>query len=135
MRSCARWRARSAPISAITVDRPGRSSVCGSWTRCSCAGADVSAQAGGSHATAPAADAALPITILLMGPTGAGKTELALALARRLPLDVVSVDSAMIYRGMDIGTAKPPADVLARTPHRLIDILDPAQSYSAERFR
>ena len=70
-----------------------------------------------------------------MGPTGAGKTELALALARRLPLDVVSVDSAMIYRGMDIGTAKPPADVLARTPHRLIDILDPAQSYSAERFR
>jgi len=70
-----------------------------------------------------------------MGPTGAGKTELALALAERLPLEVVSVDSAMIYRGMDIGTAKPPADVLARTPHRLIDILDPAQSYSAERFR
>jgi tRNA dimethylallyltransferase len=70
-----------------------------------------------------------------MGPTGSGKTELALALARGLPLDIVSVDSAMIYRGMDIGTAKPPVDVLARTPHRLLDILDPAESYSAERFR
>jgi tRNA dimethylallyltransferase len=70
-----------------------------------------------------------------MGPTGGGKTDLAIALTERLPLDVVSVDSAMVYRGMDIGTAKPAADVLARTPHRLIDMLDPAQSYSAERFR
>jgi tRNA dimethylallyltransferase len=70
-----------------------------------------------------------------MGATGSGKTELALALAERLPLEIVSVDSAMVYRGMDIGTAKPPADVLARAPHRLIDMLDPASSYSAERFR
>jgi tRNA dimethylallyltransferase len=73
--------------------------------------------------------------VLLMGPTGAGKTDLALALAERLPLEVVSVDSAMVYRGMDIGTAKPSADVLARAPHRLVDMLDPVQSYSAERFR
>jgi tRNA dimethylallyltransferase len=70
-----------------------------------------------------------------MGPTGSGKTDLALALAERLPVDVVSVDSAMVYRGMDVGTAKPTADVLARAPHRLIDMLDPARSYSAERFR
>jgi tRNA dimethylallyltransferase len=72
--------------------------------------------------------------ILLMGPTGAGKTELAVALAERLPLGIVSVDSAMIYRGMDIGTAKPPPDVLARAPHRLIDMLPPTASYSAGRF-
>jgi tRNA dimethylallyltransferase len=70
-----------------------------------------------------------------MGPTGSGKTDLALALAERLPVDVVSVDSAMVYRGMDVGTAKPTADVLARAPHRLLDMLDPARSYSAERFR
>ena len=78
---------------------------------------------------------ATPVSVLLMGPTGSGKTDLALELARRLPLELVSVDSAMVYRGMDVGTAKPPADTLARAPHRLIDILDPTESYSAERFR
>jgi tRNA dimethylallyltransferase len=72
---------------------------------------------------------------MLLGPTGAGKTDLAVALAARLPLDIISVDSAMVYRGMDIGTAKPAADVLARAPHRLIDMLDPTESYSAGRFR
>jgi tRNA dimethylallyltransferase len=69
-----------------------------------------------------------------MGPTGAGKTELAADLVARLPLEIVSVDSAMVFRGMDIGTAKPAPDLLARAPHRLIDQIDPAESYSAGRF-
>ncbi len=72
--------------------------------------------------------------VLLMGPTGSGKTELAAALVERLPLEIVSVDAAMVYRGMDIGTAKPPPELLARAPHRLIDLIDPAESYSAARF-
>ena len=72
--------------------------------------------------------------ILLMGPTASGKTELAISLCKRFPCDVVSVDSALVYRGMDIGTAKPDADTLSRTPHRLIDIRDPEQSYSAGEF-
>jgi tRNA dimethylallyltransferase len=71
---------------------------------------------------------------LIMGPTGAGKTDLALRLAEQLPVDIVSVDSAMVYRGMDIGTGKPSPDVLRRFPHRLVDILDPAESYSAGQF-
>jgi tRNA dimethylallyltransferase len=70
-----------------------------------------------------------------MGPTATGKTDLAVALVDRLPLAIVSVDSAMVYRGMDIGTAKPGPEVLARAPHRLIDICDPADAYSAARFR
>lgn len=73
--------------------------------------------------------------IFLMGPTASGKTDLAVELVRRLPVEIISVDSAMIYRGMDIGTAKPEAEVLAEAPHRLIDILDPAEAYSAARFR
>lgn len=72
--------------------------------------------------------------IFLMGPTGAGKSDIALALVDQFPLEIVSVDSAMVYRGLDIGTAKPSRDVLARVPHHLIDLLDPAQSYSAGRF-
>lgn len=70
-----------------------------------------------------------------MGPTASGKTALALHLVEQLPADIISVDSGQVYRGMDIGTAKPPPAVLARAPHRLIDILDPAESYSAGRFR
>lgn len=77
----------------------------------------------------------LPPAIFLMGPTAAGKTDLALELARVLPCDLISVDSALVYRGMDIGTAKPDKAVLAEFPHALIDILDPAQSYSAADFR
>jgi tRNA dimethylallyltransferase len=77
----------------------------------------------------------LPPAILLMGPTASGKTDLAVGLVERLPCEIVSVDSAMVYRGMDIGTAKPGPEVLARAPHRLIDILDPAESYSAALFR
>ena len=75
-----------------------------------------------------------PPAIFLMGPTAAGKTNLALELARELPCELVSVDSALVYRGMDIGTAKPSAEVLSDFPHRLIDIRDPAQSYSAAEF-
>lgn len=73
--------------------------------------------------------------ICLMGATATGKTDLAVRLAEQLPCDLISVDSALIYRGMDIGTAKPDAELLARAPHRLIDIKDPAQTYSAAEFR
>lgn len=72
--------------------------------------------------------------ICLYGPTAAGKTALAIALAQRLPADIISVDSALIYRGMDIGSAKPTAEELALAPHRLIDICDPSESYSAAQF-
>ena len=77
----------------------------------------------------------LPPAILLMGPTASGKTELAVELVKRLPCDIISVDSALVYRGMDIGTAKPDAATLEQAPHRLIDICDPAEAYSAARFR
>jgi len=70
-----------------------------------------------------------------MGPTASGKTELAIELAGHLPCGIISVDSAMVYRGMDIGTAKPAPDVLEGAPHRLIDIVDPSDPYSAARFR
>ena len=70
----------------------------------------------------------------LAGPTASGKTALALALARRWPVEIVSVDSALVYRGMDIGTAKPSAAEQAAAPHHLLDILEPAQSYSAAQF-
>ena len=69
----------------------------------------------------------------LAGPTASGKTALALAAAQRWPLEIISVDSALVNRGMDIGTAKPSAAERAGVPHHLIDILDPAQSYSAAR--
>jgi tRNA dimethylallyltransferase len=72
--------------------------------------------------------------ILLMGPTGAGKTDLAAALVGRFPLEIVSVDAAMVFRGMDIGTAKPGPELLARAPHHLVDLIDPAEGYSAARF-
>ena len=75
-----------------------------------------------------------PPAILLMGPTGAGKTALAAGLVARLPIEIVSVDSAMVFRGMNIGTAKPGPEMLARAPHHLIDLIDPAESYSAARF-
>ncbi|MBI2779398.1 MAG: tRNA (adenosine(37)-N6)-dimethylallyltransferase MiaA [Gammaproteobacteria bacterium] len=78
---------------------------------------------------------ALPPAIFLMGPTAAGKTDLALELVRHLPCDIISVDSTLVYRGMDIGTAKPGPDVLATAPHRLIDIRDPSEAYSAAQFR
>ncbi|MBL4611204.1 MAG: tRNA (adenosine(37)-N6)-dimethylallyltransferase MiaA, partial [Pseudomonas sp.] len=76
-----------------------------------------------------------PPVICLMGPTAAGKTDMALNLADRFPCELVSVDSALVYRGMDIGTAKPDAATLARYPHHLVDILDPAEAYSTALFR
>ncbi|HET6630444.1 MAG TPA: tRNA (adenosine(37)-N6)-dimethylallyltransferase MiaA [Woeseiaceae bacterium] len=72
--------------------------------------------------------------VCLMGPTASGKTELAVRLVESLPLAIVSVDSAMVYRGMDIGTAKPGQGVLERAPHRLIDIREPEETYSAGDF-
>lgn len=76
-----------------------------------------------------------PPAIFLMGPTASGKTGAAIALAERFPVQLINVDSAQIYRGMDIGTAKPDRETRERYPHRLMDILDPAERYSAARFR
>ncbi len=79
--------------------------------------------------------APLPPAVFLMGPTASGKTELALQLVQRAPFEIISVDSALVYREMNIGTAKPDAKELTVAPHRLIDICDPTESYSAARFR
>lgn len=76
-----------------------------------------------------------PLAIFIMGPTASGKTDLAIELVERLNAEIISVDSAMVYKGMDIGSAKPSAEELARAPHRLIDICDPAEPYSAALFR
>ena len=76
-----------------------------------------------------------PPAILIMGPTASGKTASAMALTERFPVELISVDSAQVFRDMDIGTAKPDRATLARYPHRLIDIISPEQSYSAARFR
>ena len=77
----------------------------------------------------------LPPAIFLMGPTASGKTGLAVALAQQLPVELISVDSALVYRGMDIGTAKPDAATLAQAPHHLIDLIEPTEAYSAAQFR
>lgn len=77
----------------------------------------------------------MPKAIFLMGPTGSGKTDLAVELYKRFPVEIISVDSALVYKGMDIGTAKPDAATLQHAPHRLIDFLDPSQAYSAADFR
>jgi tRNA dimethylallyltransferase len=73
--------------------------------------------------------------VFVLGPTASGKTAVALALAARFPAEIVSVDSVQVYRGMDVGTAKPDRAALARVPHHLVDILDPTEAYSAGRFR
>jgi tRNA dimethylallyltransferase len=81
------------------------------------------------------ANPAPPPAILLMGPTASGKTAVAVQLATTLPCEIISVDSALVYKGMNIGTAKPDAETLARAPHHLINIIEPHESYSAARFR
>jgi tRNA dimethylallyltransferase len=78
---------------------------------------------------------AAPPAILLMGPTASGKTAVAAAIAAALPCEIISVDSAQVYKHMNIGTAKPEAELLARTPHHLIDVIEPHERYSAARFR
>lgn len=78
---------------------------------------------------------ALPPVIFLMGPTASGKTHMALEIVKRFPCEIVSVDSSQVYRGMDIGSAKPPPEVLREVPHRLVDIRDPLEAYSAAEFR
>lgn len=85
--------------------------------------------------TEAASPAAPPDAVLLLGPTCSGKTALALDLAERFDVEIVSVDSALVYRGMDVGTSKPSPGLRARVPHHLIDICDPAERYSAGRFR
>ena len=77
---------------------------------------------------------ALPPVVCLLGPTASGKTAAALALAAHTPVEIISLDSALVYREMDIGTAKPTRDELASVPHHLIDIIDPVDSYSAAQF-
>jgi len=81
------------------------------------------------------AESRRPVVFCLMGPTASGKTALAVELVRRLPVEIVSVDSAQVYRGMDIGSGKPDRETLAIAPHRLLDIADPAEPYSAADFR
>lgn len=76
----------------------------------------------------------LPPAIFLMGPTASGKTAATIALVERLPIEIISVDSALVYRGMDIGTAKPDADTLRLAPHHLIDLITPLEQYSAAQF-
>ena len=76
-----------------------------------------------------------PLAVAIMGPTASGKTAAALAIASKIPAEIISVDSALVYRGMDIGTAKPSAEELASAPHHLIDIIDPTEAYSVAQFR
>src|SRR5687768_5390013 len=78
--------------------------------------------------------AAPPRALCIAGPTASGKTAAAMAIAGEMPVEIVSVDSALVYRGMDIGTAKPSAAERAQVPHHLVDVLDPAQAYSAAQF-
>lgn len=77
----------------------------------------------------------LPPAIFLMGPTASGKTGAAVELVSKLPVEIISVDSALVFKDMNIGTAKPDADILAKAPHHLIDIIDPLSAYSAANFR
>lgn len=79
-------------------------------------------------------DSSKPLLIMVMGPTASGKTDVAMALSKVLPVDIISVDSTLVYRGLNIGSAKPTSEELALYPHRLIDICDPAEPYSAANF-
>jgi len=87
-----------------------------------------------SYVPRPTSQEERPPAVLLMGPTASGKTAVATHLAERFPVEIVSVDSAQVFRGMDIGTAKPGREVLRRAPHHLIDIMEPSERYSAAQF-
>src|SRR6478672_9570910 len=117
MHCCARWKRPTARASAITGAPPGHRFPSPSWIGC----------------FNVASDARQP-AVLLMGPTASGKTAIAVELATRFPFEIVNVDSAQIYRHMDIGTAKPDPEAQRRAPHHLIDIVDPTERYSAARF-
>src|SRR5688572_13424108 len=117
MPCCARWSRPRAPTSAITGARPGRRSACSSSIACSCVDAD-----------------AKPPIAVLTGPTGTGKSDIALRLAREFPFEIVSVDSAQVYRGLDIGSAKPDAETRAAVRHHLLDLVDANAVYSAGQF-
>ncbi len=94
------------------------------------------AQSGGTpHSSLLTSHPKWPPAILLMGPTASGKTAVAAAIIAKLPCEIISVDSAQVYKHMNIGTAKPDAEFLARVPHHLIDVIEPHESYSAARFR
>src|SRR5688500_7270967 len=109
----------------------GTSSRSPTSTGCSCGGGEASRR---EATTLERYCDAMTAAILLMGPTASGKSALAMALAERFDGEIVSVDSAQVYRGMDIGTAKPDASTRARRPHHLLDLVDPTESYSAARF-
>src|SRR5262245_56901816 len=117
MRCCVRWKPPSARGSAITAVQPGRRFPSPSSTGC------FNVDSSGRR-----------LAVLLMGPTASGKTRLAVELASRFHFEIVNVDSAQIYRHMDIGTAKPDLETQQRAPHHLVDILDPTERYSAARF-
>src|SRR5437764_2511140 len=104
--------------------RPGCSSRSPRWINCFCAANKIRMNLKQK-----------PMAVAIMGPTASGKTASALALAREMPAEIISVDSALVYREMDIGTAKPSADELATVPHHLIDIIDPLDAYSVMQFR
>lgn len=89
----------------------------------------------GGHYNARMSEDVRPLAVFLMGPTASGKTALACALRERFPIELISVDSALVYRGLDIGAAKPDAPTLARHPHALLDLRDPSTPYSAADFR
>src|SRR5262245_43173146 len=119
MRCCAKWNERSVAKRATTAGPPRRASRPPISTDCSCA--DSSGMS--------------PLRcVCLTGPTACGKTEIALGVADALPVEIVSMDSAMVYRGMDIGTAKPSTAVRERVRHHLVDVVDPSEPYSAGRF-
>src|SRR5471030_1223594 len=118
MRCCARWRKPSARAAATTAARRGTSSPWPTSTACSC----VEDRQVGKRA------------VCLLGPTASGKSRLAMQLAERLPVEIVSLDSGQVYHGMDIGTAKPSLAERAAVPHHLIYLVELTESYSAGRF-